>query len=131
MVFSSVLFLSVFLPCFLACFYLSPQFLKKWIIVFFSILFYAWGAPVFIFFLLGSSVLDFFISKNFEASNPFRKLSLFASLFLNVGLLCYFKYVNFFVTNISTLGEYFSFNEIAFKEVLLPIGISFFTFQKI
>ena len=131
MVFSSVLFLSVFLPCFLACFYLSPQFLKKWIIVFFSVLFYAWGAPVFIFFLLGSSVLDFFISKNFEASNPFRKLSLFASLFLNVGLLCYFKYVNFFVTNISTLGEYFSFNEIAFKEVLLPIGISFFTFQKI
>ena len=131
MVFSSVLFLSVFLPCFLACFYLSPQFLKKWIIVFFSILFYAWGAPIFIFFLLGSSVLDFFISKNFEASNPFRKLSLFASLFLNVGLLCYFKYVNFFVTNISTLGEYFSFNEIAFKEVLLPIGISFFTFQKI
>lgn len=131
MVFSSVLFLSVFLPCFLACFYLSPQFLKKWIIVFFSILFYAWGAPVFILFLLGSSVLDFFISKNFEASNPYRKRSLFASLFLNIGLLCYFKYVNFFVYNISTLGEYFSFNEIAFKEVLLPIGISFFTFQKI
>jgi len=131
MVFSSVLFLSVFLPCFLACFYLSPQFLKKWIIVFFSILFYAWGAPVFILFLLGSSFLDFFISKNFEASNPYRKRSLFASLFLNIGLLCYFKYVNFFVYNISTLGEYFSFNEIAFKEVLLPIGISFFTFQKI
>lgn len=131
MVFSSVLFLSVFLPCFLACFYLSPQFLKKWIIVFFSILFYAWGAPVFILFLLGSSVLDFFISKNFEASNPYRKRSLFASLFLNIGLLCYFKYVNFFVYNISTLGEYFSFNEIAFKEVLLPIGISFFSFQKI
>jgi len=131
MVFSSVLFLSVFLPCFLACFYLSPQFLKKWIIVFFSILFYAWGAPLFILFLLGSSVLDFFISKNFEASNPYRKRSLFASLFLNIGLLCYFKYVNFFVYNISTLGEYFSFNEIAFKEVLLPIGISFFTFQKI
>ncbi len=131
MVFSSVLFLSVFLPCFLACFYLSPQFFKKWVIVFFSILFYAWGAPVFILFLLGSSVLDFFISKNFEASSPYRKRSLFASLFLNIGLLCYFKYVNFFVHNISTLGEYFSFNEIAFKEVLLPIGISFFTFQKI
>ena len=131
MVFSSVLFLSVFLPCFLACFYLSPQFFKKWIIVFFSILFYAWGAPVFILFLIGSSVLDFFISKNFEASNPYRKWALFASLFLNIGLLCYFKYVNFFVHNISTLGEYFSFNEIAFKEVLLPIGISFFTFQKI
>ena len=99
MVFSSVLFLSVFLPSFLACFYISPQFLKKWIIVFFSILFYAWGAPLFIFFLLGSSIIDFFISKNFEAQNRYRKISLFTSLLLNIGLLCYFKYVNFFVTN--------------------------------
>ena len=131
MVFSSVLFLSVFLPCFLACFYISPQFLKKWIIVFFSILFYAWGAPIFIYFLIGGSVLDFFISKNFELNNRFRKISLFTSLFLNIGLLCYFKYVNFFVANLSTIGECFSFNSISIKEVLLPIGISFFTFQKI
>ena len=113
MVFSSVLFLSVFLPCFLACFYISPQFLKKWIIVFFSILFYAWGAPIFIYFLIGSSVLDFFISKNFELNNRFRKISLFTSLFLNIGLLCYFKYVNFFVANLSTIGECFSFNSIS------------------
>ena len=131
MVFSSVLFLSVFLPCFLVCFYLCPQFLKKWMIVFFSILFYAWGAPIFIFFLLGSSIIDFFISKNFDSNNTHRKFYLFASLLLNIGLLCYFKYVNFFVSNLSSIGECFSFNEISFKEVLLPIGISFFTFQKI
>ena len=131
MVFSSVLFLSVFLPIFLGSFYLSPHFLKKWIIVLFSILFYAWGAPIFIFFLLGSSIIDFYISKKFDPKNSYRKHFLFISLLLNVGLLCYFKYANFFVHSLSSIGEHFGMSAVSFKEVLLPIGISFFTFQKI
>ena len=102
MVFSSVIFLCFFLPCFLAIYYLIPKSFKKEVIVLFSLLFYGWGAPTFIFFLLGSSLLDFLISKNFNVENPKRKISLLFSLFLNVGLLCYFKYVNFFISNLSS-----------------------------
>jgi alginate O-acetyltransferase complex protein AlgI len=129
MVFSSVIFLCFFLPCFLAIYYLIPKSFKKEVIVLFSLLFYGWGAPTFIFFLLGSSLLDFLISKNFNVENPKRKISLLFSLFLNIGLLCYFKYVNFFISNLSSVSNYI--NELSFEEVLLPIGISFFTFQKI
>tara|TARA_R110002050_G_scaffold263065_1_gene403449 strand:+ start:8767 stop:10185 length:1419 start_codon:yes stop_codon:yes gene_type:complete len=131
MVFSSILFLSVFLPLFLFCFYLSPIWLKKWTIAIFSIVFYAWGAPVFVFFLLGSSIIDFFLSKKLQPDQPNRKYFLWFSLFLNISLLAYFKYANFFVGNVSEVSEAFGFSQVSFKEVLLPIGISFFTFQKI
>ncbi len=131
MVFSSVLFLSFFLPVFLGCFYLSPKSLKKWVIVVFSLFFYGWGAPVFIFFVMGSTLIDFQLCKYFGKENPNRKKFLVASLLLKVGLLCYFKYANFFLNNLSAAGEQLGFNSITFKEVLLPIGISFFTFQKI
>ena len=131
MVFSSILFLSFFLPLFLGVFFLSPQPLKKWIIVFFSLIFYAWGAPVFVFFLLGSCLIDFQLCKYFGKEHSNRKKYLVASLTLNVGLLCYFKYANFFLINLSSAGEQLGFNALSFKEILLPIGISFFTFQKI
>ena len=131
MVFSSILFLSFFLPLFLGAFYLSPKGLKKWVIVFFSLFFYGWGAPIFIFFLLGSTIIDFQLCKHFGKENPNRKKFLIGSLILNVGLLCYFKYANFFLTNLFYAGEQLGFSAISFKEILLPIGISFFTFQKI
>jgi alginate O-acetyltransferase complex protein AlgI len=104
---------------------------KKWTIALFSIVFYAWGAPTFIFFLIGSSVIDYSISKNLSPSKKNRKWFLWASLILNISLLFYFKYANFFVDNVSSVSEAFGFSSISFKEVLLPIGISFFTFQKI
>lgn len=131
MVFSSVLFLTVFLPVFLLVFYLIDRPYKKLVILLFSTVFYAWGAPKFIFFLLGSSIIDFFISKKLEPGSKNRKLFLWFSLALNVLLLVYFKYANFFVDNISSLSESFGMDTISIKEVLLPIGISFFTFQKI
>jgi len=131
MIFSSITFLCIFLPAFLLCFYMSPRKLKKWIIVLFSILFYAWGAPVFILFLLLSSIFDFLLSKKLSGQSNGRKNYLWISIVLNVGLLIYFKYVNFFAGNVSSIGTAFGFDTISFKEVLLPIGISFFTFQKI
>lgn len=131
MVFSSVLFLTVFLPIFLLVFYLIDRKYKKIVILLFSTIFYAWGAPKFIYFLLGSSIIDFFISKKLIPGSKNRKTFLWFSLILNVLLLIYFKYANFFVENISGIGESFGMDQISIKEVLLPIGISFFTFQKI
>mgnify|MGYP003300445436 FL=1 len=113
MVFSSILFLSFFLPLFLGVFFLSPQPLKKWIIVFFSLIFYAWGAPVFVFFLLGSCLIDFQLCKYFGKEHSNRKKYLVASLTLNVGLLCYFKYANFFLINLSSAGEQLGFNALS------------------
>ncbi|MFT4752720.1 MAG: alginate O-acetyltransferase complex protein AlgI [Salibacteraceae bacterium] len=129
MVFSSILFLAVFLPIFLLCFYLTPVRFRKFVISAFSIIFYAWGAPVFILFLLFSSVLDYWITRQFNGQN--KKSFLWASILLNVGLLVYFKYFNFFTHNAEILLEYWDFESYHFNDIVLPIGISFFTFQKI
>ncbi len=129
MVFSSIIFLAVFLPLFLLSFYSTPTTYKKWIISFFSILFYAWGAPVFIFFLIGSSILDYWITRQFNS--VYKKWFLGSSILLNVGLLVYFKYFNFFANNTNTLFNLLDIPEFPYQEVILPIGISFFTFQKI
>lgn len=131
MIFSSLFFLCIFLPAFLLSFYLIRIELRKWVIVIFSGLFYAWGAPIFILYLLASSILDFYFSKYFEPGQKNRKLFLWLSIILNVGLLVYFKYANFFVDNISIITSQLNLGHISFKEVILPIGISFFTFQKI
>ena len=97
MVFSSLFFLCVFLPLFFVCFYCSQIKSRKKVIVQFSVLFYAWGAPLFILFLIGSSIFDYFISKYLPPKNTNRKLFLWISLILNIALLAYFKYANFFV----------------------------------
>tara|TARA_R110002049_G_scaffold6312_4_gene40257 strand:- start:910 stop:2325 length:1416 start_codon:yes stop_codon:yes gene_type:complete len=131
MVFSSLYFLCVFLPIFLLSFYLFRKDLRKWVIVIFSGLFYAWGAPTFILFLLGSSVIDFFLSKYLGSEKKYRKQLLWSSLTLNIGLLVYFKYANFFVDAFSNVSTIFGFGNFEISQVLLPIGISFFTFQKI
>ncbi|MBL4705511.1 MAG: MBOAT family protein [Flavobacteriales bacterium] len=126
MVFSSTLFLSFFLPIFLLAYYFTPSKYRNWTALFFSLAFYAWGAPVFIFFLVGSCVFDFYLIKGFNSPN--RKTYLLFSLLLNIGLLAYFKYANFFVENMdAALGG----NVMSWESVVLPIGISFFTFQKI
>jgi alginate O-acetyltransferase complex protein AlgI len=104
---------------------------RKWVIVLFSAFFYAWGAPVFIFFLLASSIVDFFLSKRFKPGATNRKIFIWLSVGLNVGLLFYFKYANFFVDNFSIISDALGFGTYSIEKVVLPIGISFFTFQKI
>ena len=97
----------------------------------FSAFFYAWGAPVFILFLLASSIVDFFLSKRFKPGATNRKIFIWLSVGLNVGLLFYFKYANFFVDNFSIISDALGFGTYSIEKVVLPIGISFFTFQKI
>jgi alginate O-acetyltransferase complex protein AlgI len=132
MVFSSILFLLYFLPVFLIVYYLLPYKLRNpWVLVS-SILFYTWGAPDFIFIVLGSIIVDFYLVKYIHRSEGTAKRWLTGtSVLLNVGLLAYFKYANFFIENVDALLSRFGASPVHWTAVALPIGISFFTFQKI
>lgn len=133
MVFSSIIFLLYFLPCFLICLFITPKKYRNITILLFSIFFYAWGAPRFIFVILSTTILDFFLVKQiyYSKSNYKKKIWLIISLLINIGLLFYFKYCNFFIDNINTLLLAVGIQEIKWLEVILPIGISFYTFESI
>lgn len=132
MVFSSSIFLLYFFPVFLIVYYLLGKRFKNIFTLFASIVFYAWGAPDFIFYVAGSILLDFYVVRALDQAPRKRKRLLLAfSIFLNLGLLAYFKYANFFIENLDTLLSSFGLDQVHWTKVILPIGISFFTFQKI
>lgn len=133
MVFSSITFLVYFLPVFLLAYHLVPNRLKNACILIFSIIFYAWGGPKFIFVILGTTLLDFILVKNMHEAKTQRakKQLLVVSLLMNLGLLFYFKYSNFFIDNINVLLGAMGIKEITWLKILLPIGISFYTFESV
>lgn len=131
MVFSSSLFLLYFLPVFLLFYYFADVKYKNYVALAASVFFYAWGAPTFIFMVAGSIVVDFFAVKEMHQSTGRKKKLLVAfSVVLNIGLLLYFKYANFFVENFNVMLEAFGGKPAEWTKVALPIGISFFSFQK-
>lgn len=133
MVFSSITFLVWFLPLFLLLYHLVPDRFKNAVILLGSIFFYAWGGPKFIFVILGTTFLDFFLVKAMhdQKTSKGKRRFLVLSLLLNVGLLFYFKYCNFFIDNINAVLGLAGVKPIAWVAVLLPIGISFYTFESI
>lgn len=133
MVFSSVIFLVYFLPVFLAVYFITPRAAKNYVLLAASIFFYAWGAPRFIFVILATTTVDFYFVKllyNAQTESR-RRLFLILSLSLNVGLLFYFKYCNFFIENFNAVLGGLGFDEITWTKVILPIGISFYTFESL
>lgn len=92
-----------------------------------------WGAPKFIFAILGTTVLDFFLVQALHNSmnGKKRKMFLVLSLSLNVGMLFYFKYCNFFIENANSILHLFTEKQIHWTEIILPIGISFYTFESL
>jgi len=131
MVFSSIIFLFYFLPLFFFIYYLADKKYKNALILFGSVIFYAWGAPQFIFVILGTTVIDFYVVRAMSATNTItkRKLLLCTSLCINLGLLFYFKYCNFFIDNFNHLFLLWGMKPIVWGKIILPIGISFFTFE--
>lgn len=131
MVFSSITFLLYFLPVFIIIYSLLPKVARNWFILLASILFYSWGAPTFVLLLIGSTVLDYYIvGALYRAEQKSTKRQyLIASLVMNLGLLAYFKYANFFIENVNGALGSLGFEEVAWTAVALPIGISFYTFQ--
>ena len=132
MVFSSSLFIFYFLPVFLLLYYIADKRYKNFIVLAANIFFFAWGAPVFVFIVLGSLFIEYYLVQWMnENTGKKRKIIAAMSISLNLGLLLYYKYANFFVDNFNSILNEFGINEVRWTEVALPIGISFFTFQKL
>lgn len=133
MVFSSIIFILFFFPLFLIVYNLVGKKLKNFTFLFFSIIFYAWGAPVFIFILLGSTLVNFYLVRQmyYSTLRRTRRLLAFTSIFINLGLLAYFKYANFFIENLNFVLQKAGMEPASWINVALPIGISFFTFQSL
>lgn len=128
MVFSNVLFIYLFLPLNLIIYHcFKSRTAKNITLIVFSLIFYAWGEPLWIILLLFSSALDYYhgllIEKN--RGKKITKLILFSSVVINLGLLIAFKYTPFIYENINMI-----FNvSLDIPKMSLPIGISFYTFQ--
>ena len=134
MVFSSLTFLFLFLPLLLAAYYACPPRHRNAVALAGSLFFYAWGAPRFVFVLVVSSLADYLLSQKLPAGQlpPGRRKGVLAlAVAMNVGLLLYFKYANFFVAELNGWLARFGAGEVEWMAVALPIGISFFTFQKV
>lgn len=130
MVFSSLLFLIIFLPTLLLLYYISPLRLRNFILLIGSFLFYAWGEPVYILLLLVSTSTDFWLGKWLGKQNispTKRKGIVIVSICINLAVLFFFKYADFLINNINLLFG----TELTSLELPLPIGISFYTFQSI
>ena len=134
MVFSSQTFLFVFLPVLVVLYALTPRKLKNSLLLVASLLFYVWGGGWFIAWLLasvmGNWVLGLLTHRARLAEHRSAMRGWVAlTVVLNVGLLGWFKYANFLVDQVSWFVELFGRDPITWTPILLPIGISFFTFQ--
>lgn len=132
MLFSSIPFLYYFLPVVLIAYYLAPKSVKNGVLLLASLVFYAWGEPSFAFLMLATIGLGYvfgiliekFKQEKYEGK-PWSKIALIVSVGICLGFLAYFKYANFFITNFNaTTGI-----SLPLLNVVLPIGISFYTFQ--
>ena len=133
MVFSSNIFLLYFLPLFLLCYFACPRKWRNYAVLVFSIIFYAWGGPDFVLILLASTTATYFLVKSMCKTEKLRtkKWLCAIAIVLNLGLLVYFKYANFLVDNVNAILSLFHVDGINLAKIVLPIGISFFTFQSI
>lgn len=132
MVFSSFTFLFGFLPVFLACYSLTPRQGKNAMLLLGSALFYAWGAPRVLPLLVASSVFDFLVSRRIAgADEKTARRWLALAVAVNVSFLGWYKYANFFVGETNRLLGSLGLEPVPWLAIALPIGISFFTFQKI
>jgi len=131
MVFSSPIFLFLFLPVVLALCALPGLKLRNGLLLLFSVIFYAWGEVVFVFLMLGSTVLNHFLGQwvDRETEPSRRKWAVGVAVALNIGTLAFFKYANFAVGNLNALLGLFHAGPVHMNPVRLPIGISFFTFH--
>lgn len=128
MVFSSLLFLFVFLPVFLGIYYVCPKKYRNLVLLIFSLIFYSWGEPIYVGIMIFSTLVDFTIGliiDKHRSSKIIPKAALITSVVINLGMLGFFKYSGFFIENINNI-----FNvDIEVLKLALPIGISFYTFQ--
>lgn len=128
MLFSSIVFLFTFLPVTLLLYYAVPEKTKNTVLLIVSLLFYAWGEPVYIFLMLLSILFNYFSGLDIALKAGNRraaKKSLIFTVVVNLGILGFFKYYGFVVESLNAVVPF----RIPYRELALPIGISFYTFQ--
>ena len=138
MVFSSNVFLLYFMPAFFLVYFLMPKKTRNYVLLLASLVFYAWGAPEFIIQLIVSLIANFFIVKWMcKTEKPGAKKWLCAlSICISMGLLFFYKYGNFTMQNLNAIRSWITGEELStlnsqLSTILLPIGISFFSFQSV
>ena len=128
MVFSSTIFLCVYLPLVLLGYYICPKKGRNLFLLIVSLVFYAWGEPKYVFLMIFSILVNYIFGRLMDKNRGRQKrmkLLLVLSVVIDLGLLSVFKYTDFVITNINAIfGANFDLLNIA-----LPIGISFYTFQ--
>ena len=127
MVFSSVLFLFRFLPIFMICYFLVPRKMKNLVLFLGSLVFYAWGEPVYIFLMLFSTISDYVWGRLIEEyrGKDRSRIFLLCSIVINLFILGFFKYADFLMQTVNVVFG----TSIPSLNLPLPIGISFYTFQ--
>mgnify|MGYP000454615484 FL=1 len=128
MVFSSTIFLCVYLPLVLLGYYICPKKGRNLFLLIASLVFYAWGEPKYVFLMIFSILVNYIFGRLMDKHRENKKrlkLMLVLSVVIDIGLLSVFKYTDFIITNVNAIfGSSFDLLNIA-----LPIGISFYTFQ--
>lgn len=128
MVFSNLFFLYIFLPALmLAYFNVKNDAYRRGVLTAFSLFFYAWGEPLYVFLMIGMVLVDYAFGLLIHMTNTItlRRLWLVLAIVLNLGILCLYKYLGFFTETVNAI-----FNvSIPTLSLTMPIGISFFTFQ--
>ena len=126
MVFSSTVFLFIFLPVVFGLYCLIPErHIRNGLLIVASLIFYAFGEPFVVFLMVISILVNYVLGLTMQLKQPVRRVFLFVSLFWNLGLLGVYKYAGFFAMEWNRLP----FFDVTVPDIPLPIGISFFTFQ--
>ena len=125
MVFSSIAFLFYFLPIMLALYYILPKICRNFILLIASLIFYAYGEPTYVLIMILSITFSYIYGLLIDKFRKKSKIFLALAVVTSIGLLIYFKYTNFIIENINLWLS----NKVDFINVVLPIGISFYTFQ--
>ena len=123
MVFASITFLYYFLPIFLILYFIFPKKYKNIVLLIFSFIFYFYGEPKYILLMLIEVFFSYFMTLSLEKNKNKSLLGIIISF--HIFLLCVFKYFNFIITNINSIFG----GNISLLNIVLPIGISFYTFQ--
>ncbi len=133
MLFNSATFLFLFLPIVLAASFVAPAKVKNCVLLFASLIFYAWGGVSMTIIIIFSIFFNYIIGRLIEANKNTvgAKIFLTIGLIINLGVLATFKYLGFLIENLNPLLSAFSFSQIKQTSIALPIGISFFTFHSI
>lgn len=127
MLFSSLTFLFCFLPVVVGGYYISPRNLRNFFLLLVSIFFYAWGEPKFLLLMLITILVNYSGTLLLCCLPKYRKFFLTGTILLDVGFLCYFKYVDFLIASFNTIFK----THADILHIALPLGISFYTFQAI